>query len=418
MYLSSVTHMPFPKIAGIYAIYCTENKYIYIGQSANLKHRWSLHYSSLKRNIHANIHLQRSWNKYGDQSFLVSAIEIVIVPTVELLTELENKWMNVMRNANVPLFNLAPIAGSTLGIKQSEETKAKLRESLKNRPREVWIKSAQARIGIARPSTRKHYQFVSPEGRLVTIHGLQAFCKKHGLNNAAMQSVHSKKTKSYKGWRKYTDESSLVPYNRLAYSLNKHYIFVSPSGEKVEVYGLSDWCKTHNLKDRNMSQVHRRQRHSHHGWTKYIDESSLVPYVEKTNKGVIFSDDHKNKISQSLIGNKYALGYKHTLEARNKISVAHKGKTISLESRAKMSASARGNPKPSLEKDFTFVSPEGEIIYVHGLSRWCQKNNLNISGMSMVHSGRIKHHKGWTRYNPDLHAHLVQLSLFDDDPNE
>ena len=58
------------KESGIYLI---ENKVInknYIGSAVNFDKRFYEHKWALKKNSHCNIHLQRSWNKYGKKSFV------------------------------------------------------------------------------------------------------------------------------------------------------------------------------------------------------------------------------------------------------------------------------------------------------------------------------------------------------------
>ena len=61
-------------ISGIYLIYniCTEK--IYVGSSNWIQQRWSNHISKLKKNIHANPHLQAAWNKYGESCFEFSIL--------------------------------------------------------------------------------------------------------------------------------------------------------------------------------------------------------------------------------------------------------------------------------------------------------------------------------------------------------
>lgn len=60
---------------GVYAIICLENRKIYIGQSTNMKKRWSNHRYKLKRNEHYATRLQSAWNKYGEDSFRFFVIE-------------------------------------------------------------------------------------------------------------------------------------------------------------------------------------------------------------------------------------------------------------------------------------------------------------------------------------------------------
>ena len=57
------------KICGIYIIRNKINNKMYVGQSVNIKARWSQHLDALNKNKHCNTHLQNSWNKYGKVNF-------------------------------------------------------------------------------------------------------------------------------------------------------------------------------------------------------------------------------------------------------------------------------------------------------------------------------------------------------------
>lgn len=55
---------------GIYMIQNLVNGKIYIGQSGDIEEvRWRDHKRELRNNKHENTHLQRSWNKYGEDNF-------------------------------------------------------------------------------------------------------------------------------------------------------------------------------------------------------------------------------------------------------------------------------------------------------------------------------------------------------------
>lgn len=61
--------------SGIYMIFCKANGKCYIGRSRNIRKRWIVHRSTLKRNIHPNCHLQNMYNLYGIDSFLYIVLE-------------------------------------------------------------------------------------------------------------------------------------------------------------------------------------------------------------------------------------------------------------------------------------------------------------------------------------------------------
>lgn len=63
------------KIIGIYGIKNLLNGKMYVGQSKDIKHRWRSHRMELRNNRHINNHLQRAYNKYGEEYFVFGIIE-------------------------------------------------------------------------------------------------------------------------------------------------------------------------------------------------------------------------------------------------------------------------------------------------------------------------------------------------------
>lgn len=63
------------KIAGIYKITNLIDGKIYIGQTVNYEKRKRSHKSHLLNNKHCNSHLQRAFNKYGEDSFKIELIQ-------------------------------------------------------------------------------------------------------------------------------------------------------------------------------------------------------------------------------------------------------------------------------------------------------------------------------------------------------
>lgn len=62
--------------SGIYKIENIINNKVYIGSSKNTKARWQKHKALLRHNKHHNNHLQSAWNKYGENSFIFSIVEL------------------------------------------------------------------------------------------------------------------------------------------------------------------------------------------------------------------------------------------------------------------------------------------------------------------------------------------------------
>lgn len=136
--------------SGIYAIINVVNGKCYVGSAVNLERRWREHRRQLKSGAHPNRYLQSAWLKYGEGSFEFS---VLMDCSHERLIEEEQKAMDRM----APEYNLSPTAGSTLGFKFSEESRAKLSRSMMGKGRGVArdpalvAKTAEAHRGKVRP---------------------------------------------------------------------------------------------------------------------------------------------------------------------------------------------------------------------------------------------------------------------------
>lgn len=114
---------------GIYCIKNKVNEKYYIGStSTTFEERWKTHKWELKNNRHGNSLLQRAWNKYGEDNFEFSIIEI-IDDKRDILT-IEQLYLDFTtccdRNSG---YNLSLNTLNTqLGIKRTEETIIKLRK--------------------------------------------------------------------------------------------------------------------------------------------------------------------------------------------------------------------------------------------------------------------------------------------------
>lgn len=53
------------------------------------------------------------------------------------------------------------------------------------------------------------------------------------------------------------------------------------------------------------------------------------------------------------------------------------------------------NAEYSRAKSYTFTNPEGEVIEVFNLRKFCRDNGLIRSSMASIQSGKQKQHKGW-----------------------
>lgn len=56
------------------------------------------------------------------------------------------------------------------------------------------------------------------------------------------------------------------------------------------------------------------------------------------------------------------------------------------------------NMEYSCARNWKFIDPSGEVREIYNLSKFCRDNKLTQSSMSQLASGKLKQHKGWTKY--------------------
>lgn len=118
--------------SGIYEIRNLINGKRYIGSAVQFRKRWAEHRRDLKKERHHSAALQRAWLKYGPSSFQFSIIEFC--PPEQLIAR-EQVHIDVASD-----YNICKTAASTLGVKPSAETRAKLSAKLAGNQRTKGMK--------------------------------------------------------------------------------------------------------------------------------------------------------------------------------------------------------------------------------------------------------------------------------------
>ena len=84
--------------SGIYMIENQVNGKTYIGQTSDLERRKKEHLNKLKNKTHHNLHLQNSFNKYGEDNFVFKTIKRNIPKSQ--LNSLEQRYIKVFKSSN------------------------------------------------------------------------------------------------------------------------------------------------------------------------------------------------------------------------------------------------------------------------------------------------------------------------------
>lgn len=125
------------------------------------------------------------------------------------------------------------------------------------------------------------------------------------------------------------------------------------------------------------------------GCTGYQVSDQSREKMRKAKIGKKLSENHKKKIGES---NK---GRIHSKETRKKIAIAltnnknFKGHTFDDETLEKLSKAK--------SKNWTIKNPDGIVLKVYNMRKFCLENNLSPSAISLVLSGKVPHHKKWTK---------------------
>lgn len=112
--------------SGIYKITNLTTQRFYIGSAVNFERRKSEHLRKLRQNKHENPHLQRLYNKYGDEDFV---IELIFECKREDVIEQEQVHIDNLK----PQINICKTAGSSLGRKHTKKAKKRMSEFRKGK---------------------------------------------------------------------------------------------------------------------------------------------------------------------------------------------------------------------------------------------------------------------------------------------
>lgn len=257
----------YKNVSGIYQIINIKNGKSYIGSAVSIVDRYRIHKSHLNNNKHHSQYLQRSYNKYGKDSFIFEVLEVVkdknklvereqfYLDTKFFAQEFINNEDKCFRKLS---YNICPTADSRLGVRHTQETKNKIskvqigkiisKESIakmvaKNTGRK---RSKQARENISKGKrgvkfSEEHKIKMSENAKL-----------RIGDKNPFYGKTHSEETK-----RKNSEAQKNMPKKKCVHC-----------GKEASPSKIARWHNDHCLKNPNIDVEKEKESRKHSKETK------------------------------------------------------------------------------------------------------------------------------------------------------
>ena len=112
--------------------------------------------------------------------------------------------------------------------------------------------------------------------------------------------------------------------------------------------------------------------------------------MRNAKQGKTLTNEHKEKISKANIGRKVSD------ETRKKLSKASKGRKIWCDGQ-NLTNEHKEKLSKAKAKEWQVLSPEGKLVTIYNMRKFCLENDLHNSAMSRVLKGQQEHHKMWKK---------------------
>jgi len=383
--------------SGIYAIKCLANDKFYIGSAARgFKKRVAQHLHRLNKGNHHCCALQSCWNKYGSDNFKFEILEIVERLGGEELEsfkirilDAEQFWLDLLDNKS--RLNHSPIAGSSLGVKHSEEFSIKLSQRNKklysdpaNRARqsEIMIRIFQDPQIRAKWSEVQKKLWSNPERRLKQSDIISALWSDPDFR-AKVAEAHSRVMQS----PEYRENMSKIIRER----------WQDPEYKAKVSKSIAKAYKNPELRAKISKTSKERWQDSefHEKTSKAVRDAwqdERLKQVVSERSTLLWQDaDYRLKITEAT------KGYWQDQEHRSK-RLESMAKTMSTpEYKAKISE-ASIKTQASKNLPIILIDPTGIIYVTDSQAQFGKKFNINRASISLLVLGKQASHKGWTGY--------------------
>ena len=191
--------------SGIYKIVSKINNKFYIGSASDINKRWKRHIRDLKNKRHINQHLQRCYDKYGEDNF---SFEIVEICNKEELLIKEQYYLDSLKAYEVG-FNIGKNASGGDNLTNNpnreniiERMKKTLKENIENMSeeerKEKWGRYGEDNPNYGNKWSDEMKKRSSDFGLEIVRKGLCPFSKRKGKTNEELYGVERSKEISKK----------------------------------------------------------------------------------------------------------------------------------------------------------------------------------------------------------------------------
>lgn len=293
------------KLAGIYRILNIVNNKFYIGSAFNFDNRFRTHKSKLKSNKHENEHLQRSYNKYGHDSFIFEILEIV--DEVTIIYDIEKEYLDKYFDNNTICYNMNTETDPNKSlVKYNESRKVKIilispdnilhefdsytsaskkinsstgfiRDVVKGKyksckgwrlPENIDYDYINYRKVQGRGAKLHNIKLLSPDGNVYgPIFNMESFSRQHNINSSELLNIIAGRTRYSNGWSLFDGISKNSPIAKNAKTYN--ITLISPDNiEYSDIKNLTKFCKENKLCISSIRSIiyGKSKKNNHKGW--------------------------------------------------------------------------------------------------------------------------------------------------------
>ena len=408
---------------GIYMIQNKVNGKIYIGQSVDINSRWGSHKGELRYNSHYNKHLQKSWNKYGEDNF---EFTIICECNENQLNTMEEYYIFELMTYD-PDFGYNKSYGGG-GCRATEETRKKISDSSKGKiiSEETRKKLIESHKGKTLSEEQRRKISEALKGRIISEETRKKISEanKIVLNRPEVRKKISEANKgeNHPNYGKHLSEEQRRKISEALKGENAYWYGKTHSEETRKKLSEANKGKTHSEETRKkmsesqkiaqnrpevkkkLSEAHKGEKHHYYG--KHLSEEHRKKLSEahkgekNHNYGKHFSEDHKRKISEA---NKVAMS---SPEVRKKLS----------ENNTKYWKGKFGVKNPS-SIPIVQLTPDGQLVNIYGSSCEAERSGFKQGNISKCLKGERKKHGGYKwmylhEYISNMHPNIKTINLF------